>query len=335
MGKPADLSGEWVGELVRFLRTQPGVSAVRIDPAAHTVAVATVGEVDLAEFEKKLAATITAIEAQLAAKATGRAPAGYSLRQEGGATVVGRDSCVTAEKMWLWREMQWPEIKAEPTPEDQEWRTLAVLATACGVAGIAGALAGQFAPGTPWIGRGLFLVGLVTGGWDAAIDTWENLKKREVDIHFLMLAVAGGAVCIDAWGEAVLLLFLFSASGAMEEYALDRTQREVSALLKTSPKRATVVVADGREQEVAVEELRVGQRVRVKPGEAFAADGVVATGKSASDESALTGEATPVEKREGDQVFSGTLNLWGAVDFAVARLPRDRKSTRLNSSHRL
>jgi Cd2+/Zn2+-exporting ATPase len=58
------------------------------------------------------------------------------------------------------------------------------------------------------------------------------------------------------WGEAVLLLFLFSASGAMEEFALDRTQREVSALLKSSPKRATLVWADGSEKEVPVESCR-------------------------------------------------------------------------------
>ena len=166
-------------------------------------------------------------------------------------------------------------------------------------------------------------MGLITGGWDAAIDSWENLKKREIDIHFLMLAVALGAICIGAWGEAVLLLFLFSASGAMEEFALDRTQREVSALLKTSPKRATVVRPDGSEHEVAVEELQLHQLVRVKPGAAFAADGVIVSGRSASDESALTGEANPVEKNPCDQVFSGTLNLWGALEFDIARLPAE------------
>jgi Cd2+/Zn2+-exporting ATPase len=225
--------------------------------------------------------------------------------------------------MWQWREMEWPEIRAHPTPEDQEWRTLAMLAAVCGAAGIAGALAGHFAPSLPWLAKAFFLVGIVAGGWDAAIDTWENLRKREIDIHFLMLAVAIGAMFIGAWGEAVLLLFLFSASGAMEEYALDRTQREVSALLKSSPKQATVVLADGGEQQVAVETLQAGQRLRLKPGEAFAADGVVASGKSASDESALTGEANPVEKQIGDPVFSGTINLWGTVDFTVTRLPSE------------
>ena len=323
MAKPVSTTGNWTEELVRFLREQPEVRAVRLDPVAHTVAIATVQNVDLAGLEAKLAATIAAVEERLAAKTALKAPAGYSMRQEGGAVVLGRDTCVTAEKLWLWREMEWPEIKAEPTAEDQEWRMLAKLAAVCGTAGIAGMLAGHFAPELPWLARAFFLTGLVTGGWDAAIDSWKNLKKGDIEIHFLMLAVALGAVFIGAWSEAVLLLFLFSASGAMEEYALDRTQREVSALLKTAPKRATIVRLDGSELEVAVEELQLRQRVRVRPGGAFPADGVVLNGKSASDESALTGEANPVEKRTGDQVFSGTLNLWGALDFEVARLPAE------------
>lgn len=323
MNSKPDANSHWVEALARFLREQPGVSAVRIDPTAQKVSIATVGQVDVAVFEAKLAETIRAIEVELAGKLATQAPMGFSLRREGAATVLGRETCVTAEKMWLWREMTWPEIKAEPTAEDQEWRTLAVLAAICGAAGIAGTLASHFVPGLPLVARGFFIVGLITGGWDAAVDTWANLKKREIDIHFLMLAVAIGAMFIGAWSEAVLLLFLFSASGAMEEYALDRTQREVSALLKTSPKRATIVRADGTEHEVAVEELQVGQRLRVKPGEAFAADGIVTSGRSATDESALTGEATPVEKATGDQVFSGTVNLWGALECDIARLPSE------------
>ena len=317
------MENSWVEGLVQFLREQPGVRAVRIDPDAHRVAIATVGEVELRDLESKLAATIAAVEAQLAGSHPAQAPTGYRLRREGEATVVGRESCETAEKLWQWREMEWPEIKAEPQPEDQEWRLLAIMAAVCGVAGVMGGLSAHFAVHLPWLARGFYFVALVAGGWDAAIDSWKNLRKGEVEIHFLMLAVALGALFIGAWSEAVLLLFLFSASGAMEEYALDRTQREVSALLKTAPKRATVVTADGVEREIDVMELQLRQRVRVKPGGAFAADGVVVAGKSASDESNLTGEAVPVEKGVGDQVFSGTLNLWGSLDFTVERLPSE------------
>ncbi len=320
----------WVPELVEFLRTRPEVSAVRIDPGAHRVSIATVGPADLNGLQEVLKATIASIEAELAARPAAGAPTGFRTRQDGSATVIGRDSCATAEKLWLWREMEWPEIESESP--DQEWRTLAVLAAVCGTFGIAGAIAGAYFPNQLLISRAFLLVALVAGAWDAAIDTWANLRKGEIEIHFLMITVAVGAVLIGAWSEAVLLLFLFSASGAMEEFALARTQREVSALLKSAPKRATLILPDGTEKEVDVGELQVDQRLRVKPGEAFAADGNVTAGRSASDESALTGEAVPVEKDVGDAVFSGTINLWGAVDFKVTRLPAEstlRKIIRL------
>ncbi|HVW21663.1 MAG TPA: cation-translocating P-type ATPase [Opitutaceae bacterium] len=322
-------AARWAEELARFLRREPGVSALRIDPAAHKVAVATVGQIDLQDFEARLAETIAAIESDLDARRSAAVPAGFSLRREGEALVLGRDSCATAERLWLWREMEWPEIRAETGEVESEWRTLAALAAACGGLGIIGGLAQHLLPGTPAAARAIYAAALLAGGWDAAVDTWGNLRKREIDIHFLMLAVAVGAVAIGAWAEAVILLFLFSTSGAMEEYALARTQREVSALLKSAPKHATVLGPDGEEREVAVAELKVGQRVRVRPGEAYPADGTVARGKSASDEAALTGEAQPVEKRPGDSVFSGTLNLWGAVDFDVARLPAESTLQRI------
>ncbi len=323
MTTPDGTNSNWTEDLVRFLCEQPGVGAVRLDPAAHRVSVATLGRVDLVDLEARLAATLSAVQARFANEPARLAAAGFTLKRDGGAVVIERNMSSTAEKLWLWREMEWPEIKAEPTAADQEWRLLATLAAVCGGAGIAGLLAARLVPDVPWLPKACYLVGLIAGGWDAARDSWENLKKRDIDIHFLMLAVALGALFIDAWGEAVLLLFLFSASGAMEEFALDRTQREVSALLKSTPKQATIVAPDGSEREVAVESLQVGQRVRVRPGGAFPADGNVVTGKSASDESALTGEAVPVEKRPGDPVFSGTLNLWGAVEFEVMRLPAE------------
>ncbi|MDR1789064.1 MAG: cadmium-translocating P-type ATPase, partial [Opitutaceae bacterium] len=136
-------------------------------------------------------------------------------------------------------------------------------------------------------------------------------------------AVGAGAVCVGARSEAVLLLFLFSASGAMEAFAGERTRREVGALLKSAPKSASVILPDGGEREIPIGGLRVGDRVRVRPGGAFPADGVVERGESASDESALTGESTPVPKRAGDAVFSGTVNQWGVVEFSVGRLPSE------------
>src|SRR6185295_5133042 len=109
MHTAVETSSNWVEELVRFLRTEPAVSAVRIDPASQKVAVATIGNIPLAGLEQRLAETIAAIEASLTARAATRVPGGYSVRREGEAMVVGRDHCVTAETLWLWRELKWPE----------------------------------------------------------------------------------------------------------------------------------------------------------------------------------------------------------------------------------
>jgi len=314
----------WADTLARFLREEPGVEAVRIDAAARKVSVATLGDVDLKQLEARLAATLAAVETRLGNAA--KAPAGYTLKRDGALTELAEVSCVTAPSFWKWREFAWPDLPEaheEAGDAEAEWRQLAILAGACGVFGALGFAVDRAGIEPVWLGRALYGVALIAGGWDAVKDTWENLKERKVDIHFLMLAVAVGAMAIGAWGEAVLLLFLFSASGAMEDYALDRTQRAVGSLLKSAPKTAALVLANGREQVVKVEELGIGDRVRVKPGEAFPADGNVVKGKSASDESTLTGEAAPVEKDVGAPVFSGTLNLWGAVDFEVRRLPSE------------
>lgn len=323
MDTATNRDAEWVGTLVQFLREQPGVAAVRLDPAAQKVAIATLGEAQPPGLARALTATLAAIEAKLGTPAPDRMPAGFSLRREGSATVLRRQSGAAEEKTWLWREMQWPDIEAGPGADDPAWRALARLAAICGMAGIAGYAAAHLAPQHPWLAIPAYLTGLVAGGWEAAITCWERLRQRKIDIHFLMLAVAAGAVVIGAWSEAVLLLFLFSASGAMEEYALHRTRSEISSLLKSSPKSAALVTADGGEELIAIEAVQVGQRLRTKPGEAFATDGVVVSGSSASDESTLTGEATPVPKAAGDRVFSGTLNLWGVVDFDVTSLPSE------------
>jgi Cd2+/Zn2+-exporting ATPase len=314
-------SDNWTEELAKFLRTQPGVQAVRIDATARKVAVATLGEVDVGRLEAALAQTLAAVETSLGKRA--RSQSGFTLRQEGSVTELAAPSCQTAPKLWQWREFAWPELEpaVDAHEEASEWRELAALAAVCGGFGLAGFVTARLDGAPAWLSPSLYAVALIAGGWDAAVDSWANLRKVRVDIHFLMLAVAAGAVSIGAWGEAVLLLFLFSSSGAMEEFALDRTHREVNALLKSAPKKATLLVPGGGEREVAIEEVGIGDVLLVRPGEAFAADGNVEKGRSASDESALTGESVPVAKGVGDPVFSGTINLWGAVEFKVVRLP--------------
>ena len=116
-----------------------------------------------------------------------------------------------------------------------------------------------------------------------------------------------------------LLLFLFSASGAMEHYAQDRTQREIGALLRGAPKTATVLDEAGTERQVPVEELTPGLTIRVTGGQQVPVDLRVTRGESACDESNLTGESRPVPKALGDDLLAGTLNLHGLLEGRVLR----------------
>jgi Cd2+/Zn2+-exporting ATPase len=164
-----------------------------------------------------------------------------------------------------------------------------------------------------------FCVAYLAGGFFPAEEVWERLQKRVLDVHFLMLAVAVGAACIGAWAEGATLLFLFSFSGALEHYAMGRTQKEIRSLFRDAPKTATLLDAAGNETEVPVEKIRAGARLLIKPGSQFPVDVEIAKGTTAADESNLTGEATPVEKVVGDNALAGTINLWGAVEVVVTR----------------
>lgn len=320
----------WTNTLAEFLRREPGVNAVRINAAEHTVSVATTGEVDGGRLERHLRETLRQIETE-SPGGDKVPPRGFVVTEEDGTVELAAESCPTAPGFWRWRSYDWSDepSHSEEAHDAEDWRQLAALAAVCGVFGVAGFLSARLGIGPVWLSYVLSGIALVAGGWDAAIDSWENIKRRRLDIHFLMLAVGVGAVCVGAWSEAVLLLFLFSASGAMEAYASDRTQREVGALLKSAPKQATVVLPDGRERLIDIEELGIGERVIVRPGEAFPADGVVVKGQSASDESAITGEAVPVDKKIGDSVFSGTVNQWGVVEFVVKKLPSESTLRRI------
>ena len=168
----------------------------------------------------------------------------------------------------------------------------------------------------------------LAGGWDLTAKVWSGVREREFGTDFLMWLVAFGAVFIGEQREAAVLLFLFSASGAMERFAHGRTQKEISALLKNAPKLARLI-EDQREREVPVAELRPGQHVRVTANEQVPVDILVERGESACDEAMLTGEAEPIAKAIGDTGLAGTLNLWGVIEGRVLRAAEDSALQRI------
>jgi len=339
--KPRDEHAEvpaWVLALAAFLRNEPGVEAVRVEAGREAITVATLGRVDEAEWRSRLAEALAGMDAELRAARVDSVTlaGGVRVRAEGGAVTVEKPGCATSPSLWRWSSGDWPGLGKPPAEADHEhghghghehgedeWKTLALQAGLCGVFGLVGLGLAAALPEWPWAARAAWLVALVAGGREAVEEAWPRLRRGKLDIHFLMLAVAVGAVAIGAWGEGVLLLFLFSLSGAMEHYAEARTRRELSALFAAQPPVARRLLEDGSEEEVPVEHVRPGDRLRVRPGDLFAVDGELTEGRTSVDESTLTGESQPVDKEVGDPVFSGTLNAQGSVIIEVSRRVQD------------
>jgi len=146
---------------------------------------------------------------------------------------------------------------------------------------------------------------------------WIALRNGNLNINALMSIAVTGAVLIGQWPEAAMVMFLFNVAELIEARALDRARHAVRDLLDLAPQVATARQADGSWAEVPVAQLRHDDWVRVRPGERIAADGIVADGSSAVDQSAITGESLPVDKAVGDTVYAGTVNTTGAFDYRV------------------
>src|SRR5690606_3495682 len=124
------------------------------------------------------------------------------------------------------------------------------------------------------------------------------------------------------------LLLIFSASHALEEYAMSRSRRALSALVKLRPLEATVEVPDGAVRR-PVGEVAVDDIVIVRPGEQVPLDGIVVSGETSVDEAAITGESIPVRKGVGDPVFAGTINQYGAIRISVTKRAEDTTLARI------
>lgn len=189
----------------------------------------------------------------------------------------------------------------------------------CLVTLLAAWLGPRLLPGfPPALGIALYAAAYLSGGFFPTRGVLEDLREFRFNVNFLMVFAAIGAACIGQAVEGAVLMFLFSLSGALENFASGRTRRAIRGLLKLSPSEATIL-RDGREERIAVAALKIGDVLVVRPGERFAGDGVITEGNTSVDESSLTGEAIPVDRGPGSRVMAGTINRFGAVKVGVDR----------------
>jgi Cd2+/Zn2+-exporting ATPase len=170
-----------------------------------------------------------------------------------------------------------------------------------------------------WLRMVLLGVSAVLASTETFPEAISALRQRRLDVDVLMFVAAGGAAALGHYEEGALLLFLFGLGSAGEQLALNRARRSIRALTEVAPERATVLDEGGGERVVRVGEVRVGERVLVRPFDRMPVDGRVESGASSVDQAPITGESAPVDKAEGDEVFAGTINGEGRLIVKVTR----------------
>ena len=174
----------------------------------------------------------------------------------------------------------------------------------------------------PVVARLVYLTAILAGGWYVASKALFALRRLRPDMNLLMTIAVIGAVIIGEWLEAALVAFLFALSLALEAWSVGRARRAVEALLDLAPPTVRVL-ADGRETEVAADQVSLGTVFLVKPGDRIALDGEVLRGSSEVNQAPITGESVPVLKEPGSQVFAGTINGNGALEVRSTKAASD------------
>jgi Zn2+/Cd2+-exporting ATPase len=205
-------------------------------------------------------------------------------------------------------------LKAQP-------ETISALTCACLLGVAALALQNQLVP------IGLVCLGLayLIGGYTSALEGLTTLwEEKELDVDLLMIVAALGAAFLGWWQrdpgpvvDGAVLILIFAISGVLESYAMNRTERSIQGLMSLSADQARLINGE----MIAVGQLQIGDRILVKPGELIPTDAKIVAGSSSINQAAITGEAIPVDKTIGAEVFGGTINGTGLLELEIHQPP--------------
>ncbi len=169
--------------------------------------------------------------------------------------------------------------------------------------------------------------------WLAGIDTYKKgiaaLLRGRLNINALMSVAVTGAFLIGQWPEAAMVMALYAIAELIEAKAVDRARNAIKGLLELAPEEALVLGTNGAWTATPVASVAIGATVRIKPGERVPLDGMVTKGNGAINQAPVTGESIPVDKAPGDQVFAGTINETGELEFEVTALSSNTTLARI------
>jgi Cd2+/Zn2+-exporting ATPase len=178
------------------------------------------------------------------------------------------------------------------------------------------------------VSTALYTIAYLTGGALGVKGALSALRHFMIDVDLLMVLAALGAAYVGARFEGAMLLFLFSLSNVLQDFALDRTRNAIRALMKLRPEQA--LVRRGHETILLpVDQIALDDRFILRPGDRVPLDGVVVAGESNVDQSSITGESMPVFKAPGSSVLAGTINKNGSLEARVTKLAKDSTIAKL------
>lgn len=221
-------------------------------------------------------------------------------------------------------ELQRAATGAAATPAKPWWPLALALLAAVAAEALAFAQLGS----NIWqLGLAMLAIGLT--GLTTYRKGWLALRHLDFNINALMSIAVSGAILIGEWPEAAMVMALFALAERIEAASFDRARQAVQALLKLVPEQALVQQDDGGWHTQLASEVALGARVRVRPGERVALDGVVRKGHSSLDQAPITGESLPVDKAPGDALYAGSINQQQELEYEVTAVAKDSTLARI------
>ncbi|MBW1980527.1 MAG: cadmium-translocating P-type ATPase [Deltaproteobacteria bacterium] len=220
-------------------------------------------------------------------------------------------------------------LKGGHRPAESTWmrhRHL-ILTTVSGVF-ILAALGFSLAGYPHTITDSLYILAILTGGYFIARKGLLALRTFSLDMNFLMTVAVIGAAAIEQWLEGATVMFLFSVANILQNYTMNRARNAIRSLMELSP-NMVVVKRNGKEEDVPVQDVGIGEKILVRPGEKIGLDGRVVAGSSSVNQAPITGESLPVAKTVGDSVFAGTINQNGSLEVEVTHGYQDTTLSRI------
>jgi len=209
-------------------------------------------------------------------------------------------------------QVQTGKPSTTPAQPHRPWWPLGLAALAALASEVA-----HWIGGPEWLAATLAIIAIASCGLATYKKGFIALRNGNLNINALMSIAVTGALLLQQWPEAAMVMVLFTIAELIEARSLDRARNAIQGLMQLAPENATVQQADASWSEQPADTVALDALVRIRPGERIGLDGTIMQGRSSVNQAPITGESLPVDKSEGDPVFAGTINGAGSFDYRV------------------